>query len=255
MEKFSTEKWKKITFKGLPQVNHLEVSNFGRIRSNSAISNGGIIKGSTKGGYPALSMRYMKERSNEDAKIVDKLRKSLVVIKSKIEELNIKKSDYKTGSRNQKAILNELKELKSTLKSKSKEVQKQIKELDRERTIYYGGLIHKLVAEKFLPKPTKKHLYVIHLDYNKKNNKDSNLKYATHEEWLDHQNKNPKVKKARKKLNRTNIGFKLDSNDVVQIKKSILKGAKTVDLAKKYKVSEMAIYRIKRGENWAHVKV
>lgn len=39
--------------------------------------------------------------------------------------------------------------------------------------------IHKLVAEAFIPKPSKEHTYVTHLDWDFKNNKTNNLKWIT----------------------------------------------------------------------------
>jgi hypothetical protein len=106
-----------------------------------------------------------------------------------------------------------------------------------------------------LKKPSKKHLYIIHLDYNKSNNNASNLKWVTKDEWGAHQAKNPTVKKARSQFRGNYKGMKLTEKDVIKIKKLLQDGKRAVDLARKYDVSEMAIYRIKSGENWGHIKI
>ena len=49
--------------------------------------------------------------------------------------------------------------------------------------------------------------------------------------------------------------MKLTEKDVIKIKKLLQDGKRAVDLARKYDVSEMAIYRIKSGENWGHIKI
>jgi len=122
---------------------------------------------------------------------------------------------------------------------------------------YFAVLVHRLVAKYFLAKPGAKQKFIIHLDYNKENNHYRNLKWATQEEVTDHAKKNPAVIRA-KKLTRLNIGSgyntKLTEAKVKQIKTLLAKGKTLKDLAVKFKVSDMQIYRIKTRENWGHVK-
>ncbi|MFN2422835.1 MAG: NUMOD4 domain-containing protein [Cryomorphaceae bacterium] len=124
------------------------------------------------------------------------------------------------------------------------------------KTLY----IHKIVAEQFLQRPSEVHKYVIHLDYNKKNNHTDNLKWATKEIMEAHQQKSPNVIKSREKRKnqRPTKGHKLTTTDVIRIKKRIFDPNRKTRLkiiAKQFGISEMQLYRIKSGENWSHVTV
>lgn len=125
----------------------------------------------------------------------------------------------------------------------------------KEKTLY----VHKLVAEYFLEKKEGDQ-YVIHLDYDKQNNKINNLMWANKDEMFSHQQKNPKVIEARKKqaMYRPQGGHKLTSTDVMRIKKKIWDPNRKTRLkliAKQFNISEMQLYRIKSGENWSHIRV
>jgi hypothetical protein len=113
------------------------------------------------------------------------------------------------------------------------------------------------VAKYFLKKPTAKQKVVAHLDYNKLNNRASNLKWMTLEENFAHIQKSPNVIKA-KKNRRLGLGssplWKLKEKDVAQIKKMLKNGELAGRIATQYNVSETQIIRIKKGENWADVK-
>ena len=83
------------------------------------------------------------------------------------------------------------------------------------------------------------------------------MKWATQEEVADHQQGSPlKIAYKKRQANRT-IGLKLTAVQVKAIK-DIIKNPKRKltykQLATKYKVSEMTLYRIKSGENWSKVK-
>jgi len=110
--------------------------------------------------------------------------------------------------------------------------------------------IHKIVAQTFMEDEREKgQSHVIHIDYDKKNNKVSNLKWVTRQEALTHQHKNPNLKRKEYKLTEGRVRIlkkKLfDPNRKTRIKM----------LAKQFGVSEMQLYRIKSGENWGHIKV
>ena len=121
--------------------------------------------------------------------------------------------------------------------------------------------VRKLVAEHFLPEKKDEHKYVLLLDYNRKNNHVSNLKWATKPEMVAHYSKSPMFIKALKKLqqaHRDADGAKLTSTKVIQIKKMITNPNRKTRLkmiAKQFNISEMQLYRIKSGENWGHIKI
>lgn len=119
-------------------------------------------------------------------------------------------------------------------------------------------LVHKLVAEYFLPAKTEEQLWVIHKDHNKINNKPSNLKWVTKAEWWAHWKKSEAVQENIKKLIAPKQqGKKLDSTDVIRIKKMLFNPNRKTRygiIAKQFNVSVMQLYRIKSGENWSHVK-
>lgn len=117
--------------------------------------------------------------------------------------------------------------------------------------------IHREIARLFLKKPSNKHRYVIHINHNKTDNSVKNLRWATLEEMIEHQQSSP-AKVAYKKIqaNRS-TGLKLNATQVRSIKKTLSSKKRTLtirQLAEKYGVSEMTMYRIKSGENWAKVK-
>ncbi len=126
-----------------------------------------------------------------------------------------------------------------------------------ENKTYY---IHKLVAELFLKKSSPKQKFVIHRNHDKLNNQAKNLKWASKEDMEEHQQSSPLVLKARKdRMNKPIYkGHKLTANAVKNIKKKIFSKARKEsmkDIADHYNISEMQLYRIKSGENWAHVKI
>lgn len=110
--------------------------------------------------------------------------------------------------------------------------------------------IHKLVATVFVAKEKEWHNYVIHIDLNYKNNQASNLKWVTKDKVFDNvRTRNRLAGKRRKPVN-----TKLKESDVALLKSMLLRGVTQVEIAKLFCVSEMQITRIKRGENWGHVK-
>ncbi|QJB34521.1 helix-turn-helix domain-containing protein [Chitinophaga oryzae] len=120
---------------------------------------------------------------------------------------------------------------------------------------YQSLYLHREVAKLFNKRPGRAHRYVIHLDYDKKNNKASNLKWATKEEMEEHQQNSP-AKLAYKEKQRNRLkGLKLNVTKVKSIKRLLNKpGKKTMkQIAEQFDISEMQLYRIKSGENWAHV--
>jgi hypothetical protein len=127
---------------------------------------------------------------------------------------------------------------------------------------YVAFLFHRLVAEYFLPKPKKGQERVIHLNHQKQDNRAANLKWADKEAVAEHNKQSPAVKAYRKRVEESipdiKKGLKLTIGQVKQIKKLLQSERRKLthkQIAEKYGVSEMAITRIKRGENWGHVTV
>ena len=116
--------------------------------------------------------------------------------------------------------------------------------------------IHREMAKIFLKKPSPKHNYVVHSNHNKLDNNIKNLRWFTLEKMVEHQQKSP-AKIAYKKLQANrDVGLKLNIDHVKKIKATLKDPRRSItikSLAKKYKVSEMTIYRIKSGENWARI--
>jgi hypothetical protein len=116
--------------------------------------------------------------------------------------------------------------------------------------------IHREMAKLFLKKASPKQKYVIHVNHNKLDNNIKNLRWATLEQMITHQQKSP-AKIAYKKIqaNRTE-GLKLNATQVKKIKEILDDPHRIITikrLAQKYNVSEMTIYRIKSGENWGRI--
>ncbi|MBE7688699.1 HNH endonuclease [Tenacibaculum finnmarkense genomovar ulcerans] len=113
--------------------------------------------------------------------------------------------------------------------------------------------VHKLVAENFLPRKEDDQ-YVIHLNYDKKDNRLENLKWATKREKEVHQFTNPEyVNKVHRYKPSTT---KLTETKVMLIKRKLNDPNRRTRLkmiAKQFGVSQMQLHRIKTGENWGYV--
>jgi hypothetical protein len=116
--------------------------------------------------------------------------------------------------------------------------------------------IHRELAKLFLQKPFPKYRFVIHKNHNKLDNSVKNLKWATLEEMIEHQQGSPaKIAYKKKQANRE-VGLKLTASQVKKIKDQLNNKNRRLtikQLADKYDVSEMTMYRIKSGENWGRV--
>ena len=124
---------------------------------------------------------------------------------------------------------------------------------DNRGTLY----IHREIAKLFVKKPDAKHKYVIHRNHNKLDNAAKNLRWATLKEMIDHQQNSPAKKAYKERQANRQVGLKLTANQVGKIKAQLFneKRRTTIrQLADKYRVSEMTMYRIKSGENWNNVK-
>jgi len=116
--------------------------------------------------------------------------------------------------------------------------------------------IHREMARLFIKQPSPKHKYVIHRNHNKLDNKVKNLRWATLEQMISHQQGSPaKIAYKEKQANKTE-GLKLTATQVKKIKTVLNSSKRNItikQLAINYGVSEMTMYRIKSGENWGRI--
>lgn len=127
---------------------------------------------------------------------------------------------------------------------------------------YLAFLFHRLVANAYCKKKRADQTNVIHKNHKKQDNKAENLAWADKMEVAAHNKNSPAVKAYRKKMKDAipdiKKGLKLTVAQVKQIKKTLQNPRRKLthkQLAEKYGVSEMAITRIKRGENWGYITV
>ncbi len=119
--------------------------------------------------------------------------------------------------------------------------------------------VHQALGGSFLKKPNPKCKFVIHLDYDKANNAISNLKWVTKADQVEHSKTSPYVlEAAARKVYTGATARKLDEKKVIALKKEIWnpkRKATLKQIAVKYGIAEMNLYRIKNGELWFHVHV
>lgn len=119
----------------------------------------------------------------------------------------------------------------------------------------FNRYVHKLVADFFTLRPSEEHKFVIHLDFDKKNNHFENLKWVTKEEMVDHNRVNPNVTNRPRPVHSKN--YKLNESKVRIIKKMLQSNNNTrlKMIAKQFGITHSQLNRIRSGENWGHVKL
>ena len=113
-------------------------------------------------------------------------------------------------------------------------------------------LIHRLVAESFLDKPSWA-TEVNHIDGDKSNNNVENLEWSTRRKNIRHAFNSGLMKGLR---GEGNSSSKLSLKQVKEIKELLKKPylGINIDLGKKYGVVPEAISAIRHGKNWGHIK-
>jgi len=120
---------------------------------------------------------------------------------------------------------------------------------------------YRLVAEYFIPKTDTDKNFVLHLDFDKVNDRVENLKWANQAELTAHHSVNPSVILGKIKTLEHNIkadGRKLTSTQVIRIKKMLQREESKTRLtiiAKQFNITTQQLYRIRTGENWGHIKI
>ena len=115
--------------------------------------------------------------------------------------------------------------------------------------------IHRLVAQAFIPNPENK-ATVNHKYCNKGNNVVENLEWCTNLENITHA-KIHGLLKGRSNPNETNGRAKLTETQILEIRRTFVKGSRefgTVALGKKYGVSSTQISRIAANDSWRVIK-
>lgn len=116
--------------------------------------------------------------------------------------------------------------------------------------------VHRAVASLFLEQDESR-VYVIHKNFDKKDNHYSNLQYVNRKELTAHNLKNPAVIASKLKAKQNPKYAKLSPGKVKMIKRKIFDPNRKTRMrliAKQFGISEMQLYRIKSGENWGHIK-
>ncbi len=242
------EQWKTVKFHfEFTNDFRIEVSNFGRLRTFNIVSDGNIIKGSMINGYRIVRLKLYTPREEKIQRRFDYLQKQGLKLARKLKSL-------KDNNERKKSIA----EVSQLLDSFKKNLSKKFRDDLKERTNNYHALVHRLVAKYFLKKPSGKQTIVAHLDYEKLNNRATNLKWMTREENYEHQKNSPYVIKEkqerrhrRKEHSKTT---KLTVTKVMLLKKMLNAGRPMKQLVKQFKVTDTQIYRIKRGENWSDIE-
>ncbi|MBN1118357.1 MAG: HNH endonuclease [Bacteroidales bacterium] len=116
--------------------------------------------------------------------------------------------------------------------------------------------LHRLVAEEYLPKPKGSQDNVIHIDFNKWNNHVNNLQWSTREEMFKHSRKSPRTAAAIERRKGEITNSKLTETEVMRLKKKLKRGKTPLyKIAKEFGITHTQLNRIRRGENWAHIKI
>ena len=248
MNELQGETWKTINFNfEISNKSKTEISNYGRLRTFNNLSSGNIIKGSMINGYRIIRLRLYKPRHEKDEGRLQFLQDQVFKLTRELKSMKQNKES--------ETVIRETTELLTTLK---KNLSKKFRDDLKKRTINYHSLIHRLVAEYFLPAPLEGQTIVAHIDHEKLNNVWTNLKWMTPEENYDHQKRSPYVikdKEERREKNKYHSrATKLSVTKVMLLKKLINEGKPMKQLVRQFKVSDTQILRIHRGENWGDIE-
>lgn len=251
------EIWKKVKLNLDFEIDSsVKISNFGNVKTFNKQNDGNLLKGTMQEGYRLVKLRYYNQRDPLVAKKIASIIKKRKTIQLDINKTNRTLKTLKRNDPEKKNLLLHIEKQKAEIAICKLKYETLNKEENKARAVERSYLVHRLVAQYFLPKPAKDQKFVIHLDHNKVNNHVDNLRWANSVETAANWNYSPTVVAAREKRAATKGGFgKLIRSQVVSIKKKLAKGKTLRSIATEYGVSDMQIYRIKIGENWGHVVI
>lgn len=198
-------------------------------------------------GYRIIRLKFFAPRDEETQARFDYLKGQVDMLAAKLKLL-----------KDTSEAIDSIAATENLLTAVKMNLDKELKEDRKSRTIHYHSLIHRLVADYFLAKPRDNQTIVAHLDYDKLNNRFTNLKWMMPEENYEHQRSSPYV--IREKLRKQQIGnnhsshIKLSVTKVMLLKKLLSQGKPMHQLVKIFKVTDTQIFRIKRGENWSDIE-
>jgi Mor family transcriptional regulator len=253
------EKWKEVAFDFKFTNNYqLHVSNLGRLKAFNKFSDGELLQGSTINGYRIIRLKLYRPKDKKTREILTAKHQQIITLQEKVNAKKHALASKKKSDPEAKKLKAEIAASSATVKNMRAVLRKARQQDIKDRTMHYHSLIHRLVADYFCKAKSPKHTVVGHLDYDKMNNKASNLKWMTPEENYKHQQSSPYV--IAEKKDRVTIykdhprGAKLTVDKVKELKKLLNEGKKIKTLVKKFKITDTQILRIKRGENWSSVE-
>lgn len=108
-------------------------------------------------------------------------------------------------------------------------------------------LVHRLVAENFIPNPLSKS-FVNHKNGIKTDNRVVNLEWVTHQENMEHAKNHGLIKRGEE-----NNQSKLTSSEVESICKMMVFGYRNIDIAKAMNISQFLISAVRTKASWTHI--
>jgi len=255
---YDEEIWKEIELKApFSERFRLYISNYGQIKKYNKISDTeAILKQAKTEGYPSFNITFLPPIPEDDQRYFAEIRTHIDTLKKEIRILtkDLLKCDGRDA--NFYTISKKIEESQTILETIQTNYKAKYRKNESKRKLTFGGLTHRFVAKAFLEAPiSSEHKFVAHLDFDKENNHHSNLKWMTQKENSEHQKNSPFVIKAKAeavsvpRITRQ----KLTIHQVMVIKKRINEDIPLRKLAKRYKVSETQLLRIKRGINWGNI--
>ncbi len=235
----------------------LEISNYGKVKRTDNQTNKSVfLKQFLTEGYPQAKFTLLEKRNEKDQLLIDDFRLKINGFEKEIKELTTQLDTSNHDIISQSEVLTTIETKQSELDKIKKNYKIKYKKIEQKRKKNFSNLVHRLVAIYFVEAQSEEHNLVAHIDYDKLNNHHSNLKWMTRAENVQHQLGSPFVVKSKiKAMNAGRITrSKLTTSQVSILKKRMNEeGAVLSDLAKRYKVTQTQLLRIKRGENWAKV--
>lgn len=113
----------------------------------------------------------------------------------------------------------------------------------------HTALVHRLVAEAFLPPPQEGQDCVCHRDDNPANNRPENLFWGTRAD-----NTNDMVRKGRQASGERVTSSKLTADQVIEIRQRCAAGENQYELAAAFDVTQSNISMIASRSTWKHVR-